>query len=53
MDATGHASVKGSDWLEKQLIQRIDRAFFRSAYDARHILENLAEKTTLVVARCV
>ncbi len=25
--------------------KRIDRAFFRSAYDARQILENLAEKT--------
>jgi sigma-B regulation protein RsbU (phosphoserine phosphatase) len=31
--------------VEKRVTERIDRAFFRSAYDARHILEDLAEKT--------
>jgi sigma-B regulation protein RsbU (phosphoserine phosphatase) len=31
--------------------QRIDRAFFRSAYDARRILQDLAEKTRTVTDR--
>lgn len=31
--------------------KRIDRAFFRSAYDARLILENLAEKTRTATTR--
>jgi hypothetical protein len=30
--------------------QRIDRAFFRSAYDAREILENLVEQTRAVAS---
>jgi sigma-B regulation protein RsbU (phosphoserine phosphatase) len=31
--------------VEKHVTERIDRAFFRSAYDARLILQDLAEKT--------
>ncbi|MCH6554942.1 MAG: SpoIIE family protein phosphatase, partial [Acidobacteria bacterium] len=31
--------------VRQRVTQRIDRAFFRSAYDARLILEDLAEKT--------
>jgi sigma-B regulation protein RsbU (phosphoserine phosphatase) len=42
-------------WLSAPLVkrgtQRIDRAFFRSAYDARVILQDLAEKTRTVTAR--
>lgn len=30
--------------LQKRIRERIDRAFFRSAYDARHILEQLAQQ---------
>lgn len=35
----------GGAQLHKRVSARIDRAFFRSAYDARVILEDLAEKT--------
>ncbi len=35
----------------KLVTQRIDRAFFRSAYDARRILEDLAEKTRAATSR--
>ncbi len=42
-------------WLvaqaERRITERIDRAFFRSAYDARHILEDLAAKARTTVDR--
>jgi sigma-B regulation protein RsbU (phosphoserine phosphatase) len=42
-------------WLgaqaERRITERIDRAFFRSAYDARQILEDLAEKARTAVER--
>ena len=42
-------------WLgaqaERRITVRIDRAFFRSAYDARQILEDLAEKARTTVDR--
>jgi len=34
-----------------RVTRRIDRAFFRSAYDARSILEELAQRTSLVTER--
>ncbi|MGH9812118.1 MAG: PP2C family protein-serine/threonine phosphatase, partial [Candidatus Acidiferrales bacterium] len=37
--------------LQQRVGQRIDRAFFRSAYDARKILEDLAEKTRTATSR--
>jgi phosphoserine phosphatase RsbU/P len=37
--------------IQKRVGERIDRAFFRSAYDARMILEDLAEKTRTVTDR--
>ncbi len=37
--------------LVKRGTERIDRAFFRSAYDARMILQDLAEKTRTVTDR--
>jgi serine phosphatase RsbU (regulator of sigma subunit) len=37
--------------LAKRGTERIDRAFFRSAYDARVILQDLAEKTRTVTNR--
>jgi sigma-B regulation protein RsbU (phosphoserine phosphatase) len=37
--------------LQKRVGERIDRAFFRSAYDARQILEELAEKTRAATSR--
>jgi len=37
--------------LVKRGTQRIDRAFFRSAYDARLILQDLAERTRTVMDR--
>jgi phosphoserine phosphatase RsbU/P len=41
---TGSRAVRG-------ITQRIDRAFFRSAYDARRILENLAVETRQTTER--
>lgn len=37
--------------LHQRVSQRIDRAFFRSAYDARQILQGLAEATRTVASR--
>jgi phosphoserine phosphatase RsbU/P len=36
---------------ERRVTERIDRAFFRSAYDARQILEDLADKARTTVDR--
>jgi serine/threonine-protein kinase len=47
----GIALVWVSAPIVKRGTERIDRAFFRSAYDARRILENLAEKTREVTDR--
>lgn len=45
----------GLVWISAPLVkrgtQRIDRAFFRSAYDARQILESLVEETRMVRSR--
>jgi sigma-B regulation protein RsbU (phosphoserine phosphatase) len=42
-------------WVSAPMVrrgtERIDRAFFRSAYDARHILEDLVAKTRTVQTR--
>ncbi len=43
--AFGILLVWGGTHVRQRVTQRIDRAFFRSAYDARLILEDLAEKT--------
>jgi len=49
--AFGIAIVWVSAPLVKRGTQRIDRAFFRGAYDARVILEDLVEKTRTVTER--
>lgn len=41
----GTVLLWGGSQVHRQVSRRIDRAFFRSAYDARVILEDLAEKT--------
>jgi len=41
----GTALLWSGTQVHKRVSGRIDRAFFRSAYDARMILEDLAEKT--------
>ncbi len=41
--------VTGATQVQRQVRTRLDRAFFRSAYDAQQILENLAA-TTLTVS---
>jgi sigma-B regulation protein RsbU (phosphoserine phosphatase) len=38
-------------YSRRHVTRRIDRAFFRSAYDARQILEDLAEKARTATAR--
>ena len=47
----GIVMVWASAPLVKRGTERIDRAFFRSAYDARVILQELAEKTRTVTSR--
>ena len=47
----GIALVWASAPLVKRGTQRIDRAFFRSAYDGRMILQDLAEKARTVTSR--
>jgi phosphoserine phosphatase RsbU/P len=47
----GIALVWASAPLVKRGTQHIDRAFFRSAYDARVILQDLAEKARTVTSR--
>ena len=47
----GIALVWASAPLVKRGTQSIDRAFFRSAYDARMILQDLAEKARTVTSR--
>ena len=47
----GIVLVWSSAPLVKKGTERIDRAFFRSAYDARIILQDLAEKTRTVTDR--
>jgi len=49
--AFGIALVWAAAPLVKRGTGRIDRAFFRSAYDARIILQDLAEKTRSVTGR--
>jgi phosphoserine phosphatase RsbU/P len=49
--AFGIALVWASAPLVKRGTQRIDKAFFRSAYDARMILQDLAEKARTVTSR--
>ncbi len=47
----GSALLWGGSEIHKRVSGRIDRAFFRSAYDARVILEDLAEKTRAAAGR--
>jgi sigma-B regulation protein RsbU (phosphoserine phosphatase) len=49
--AFGTALVWGGSRVHQQVSGRIDRAFFRSAYDARVILEDLAERAPSVTDR--
>ncbi len=41
----------GGTQIHRRVSGRIDRAFFRNAYDARQILEDLAEKSALTTDR--
>ena len=47
----GTALLWSGTQIHKRVSGRIDRAFFRSAYDARVILEDLAEKTRTATDR--
>ncbi len=49
--ALGILLAVGMTEVGKKVTERIDRAFFRSAYDARQILEDLAEKTRTATSR--
>ncbi|MGB7556217.1 MAG: SpoIIE family protein phosphatase [Candidatus Korobacteraceae bacterium] len=43
--------VSGATQVHRRVRTRLDRAFFRSSYDAQQILENLAAKTLTVSSR--
>jgi sigma-B regulation protein RsbU (phosphoserine phosphatase) len=43
--------VVGAGEIEKRIMARIDRAFFRSVYDARRILQELAQTARTVCSR--
>jgi sigma-B regulation protein RsbU (phosphoserine phosphatase) len=47
----GTALLWGGSQVHKRVSGRIDRAFFRSAYDARMILESLAESSSTATNR--
>jgi sigma-B regulation protein RsbU (phosphoserine phosphatase) len=47
----GTALLWAGTQVHRRVSNRIDRAFFRGAYDARMILEDLAEKTRAAVSR--
>ncbi len=49
--ALGAALFWGGSRLHRKVSARIDRIFFRSAYDARLVLEDLAEKSRTTPAR--
>ena len=49
--AFGTALLWSGSWLHRQVSERIDRAFFRQAYDARVILQDLAERLRSVSQR--
>ncbi len=49
--AFGSVLALGGIRVHRTTSQRIDRAFFRNAYDARRILEDLAEKTRTATDR--
>lgn len=49
--AFGMLWVAGAGEVEKRIMPRIDRAFFRSVYDARQILEELAHRARTVASR--
>ncbi|HTR80918.1 MAG TPA: SpoIIE family protein phosphatase [Bacteroidota bacterium] len=47
----GTVLLWGGTQVHRRVSGRIDKAFFRSAYDARQILENLAEKSASAMDR--
>ena len=49
--AFGMVLVGGGTWAQRRVSTQVDRAFFRSSYDTRQILENLVEKTRAVRTR--
>ncbi len=49
--AFGMLWVAGAGEVEKRIMPRIDRAFFRSVYDAHQILEELAHRARTVSSR--
>ena len=49
--AFGVLLISGATQVHRRVRTRLDRAFFRSSYDAQQILENLAAKTLNVSSR--
>jgi len=49
--AFGGALVFGGAWIQQRVSRRVDKAFFRSAYDTRQIIESLLATTRQVQTR--
>ncbi len=49
--AFGMVLVGGGTWAQHRVSSQVDKAFFRSSYDTRQILENLVEQTRTVRTR--
>ena len=47
----GAIVTRANSYIRRRVIQRIDRAFFRSAYDASQVLEHLAQETRRATGR--
>ncbi len=47
----GITLVSAGTWIQQRVSQRVDKAFFRSAYDTRQLLEELLAKTREVRTR--
>ena len=47
----GIVLVGGGTWIQQRVGERVDKAFFRTAYDSKQILENLVERTRDVRTR--
>jgi sigma-B regulation protein RsbU (phosphoserine phosphatase) len=49
--AFGMVLIGGGTWIQQRVSERVDKAFFRSAYNSKQILEDLVEKTREVRTR--
>lgn len=49
--AFGMVLIGGGTWVQQRVSERVDKAFFRTAYDSKQILEDLVERAREVRTR--